>query len=429
VRLEPKRDYYDVLEVAKDADAKTIKRAFLKKARVLHPDVSDDPHAEEKFKEVNEAYSVLSDEQKRSNYDRYGDASGPSGYGSDYVDVSDIFGGSGFGINDIFDSFFGGGASRGGHVTRTRGRDMGIRLAITLEEAAAGCRKTISYDRLAPCDDCGGTGFSEGGSLKPCGRCKGTGVVTTVQRTIFGQMQSQATCPDCGGTGQVVDKPCETCDGQGRTPSKETVVVEVPAGVRTGDTVRVKDKGETGVRGDSSGDLVVSIEVLQHDRFERQDDDLYCAVTVDSLQAIVGTSVSIDGIFAGERVEIKVPAGCQYGSQVVAEHRGMPRKGRTSRGRLVAVIRIETPTDLTRTQMLDVAALVAGRTLSTVEAGSASSEERAEREGASYSKENMAEHFAAEAENDLRWDVPENPFKQGGNQAGKTGKGKKGRRR
>lgn len=427
--MEPKRDYYDVLEVAKDADAKTIKRAFLRKARVLHPDVSDDPHAEEKFKEVNEAYSVLSDEQKRSNYDRYGDASGPSGYGSDYVDVSDIFGGSGFGINDIFDSFFGGGASRGGRVTRTRGRDMGIKLAITLEEAAAGCKKTISYDRLAPCDDCGGTGFSKGGSLKPCGRCHGTGVVTTVQNTIFGQMQSQATCPDCGGTGQVVDKPCETCDGQGRTPSKETVSVKVPAGVRTGDTVRVKDKGETGVRGDASGDLVVSVEVLKHDRFERQGDDLYCAVKIDSLQAIVGTSVSIDGILAGERVEIKVPAGCQYGDQVIAERHGMPRKGLVSRGRLVAVVRVETPTDLTRTQMLDVAALVAGRTPDTDEEGTASSEERAEREGASYSKESMAEHFAAEAENDLKWDVPENPFKQGGSQAGKAGKGKKGRRR
>ena len=142
--MEPKRDYYDVLEVERDADAKTINRAFLKKARVLHPDVSDDPNAEEKFKEVNEAYSVLSDEQKRANYDRYGDANGPSGFGSDYVDVSDIFGGSGFGINDIFDSFFGGGSSRGGRTTRTRGRDMGIRLAITLEEAADAVEEVVT---------------------------------------------------------------------------------------------------------------------------------------------------------------------------------------------------------------------------------------------------------------------------------------------
>ncbi|MGL5172754.1 MAG: molecular chaperone DnaJ [Olsenella sp.] len=427
--MEPKRDYYDVLEVERDADAKTIKRAFLKKARVLHPDVSDDPNAEEKFKEVNEAYSVLSDEQKRANYDRYGDANGPSGFGSDYVDVSDIFGGSGFGINDIFDSFFGGGSSRGGRTTRTRGRDMGIRLAITLEEAAAGCKKTISYDRLAPCDDCGGTGFAEGGTLKTCDRCHGTGVVTSVQRTIFGQMQSQTTCPDCGGTGHVVDKPCETCDGQGRTPSKETVVVEVPAGVRTGDTVRLKDKGEAGVRGDASGDLVVSVEVLQHDRFERHDDDLYCAVKIDSLQAIVGTSVSIDGILAGEKVEVKIPAGCQYGDQVTVERRGMPRRGLGSRGRLVAVVRVETPTDLTRTQTLDVAALVAERTLGGVEADAEASKERADREGASHANENMAEHFAAEAENDLKWDVPENPFKQARSSAGKPGRGRKGRRK
>ncbi|MEE1208884.1 MAG: DnaJ domain-containing protein, partial [Parafannyhessea umbonata] len=151
------KDYYEILGVERDADAKTIKRAFLKKARVLHPDVNKEPDAEEKFKEVNEAYSVLSDERKRANYDRYGTAEGPGGFGSDYVDMSDIFGG-GFGINDIFDSFFGGGQGGGSsRAARTRGRDMGITLRVTLEEAAAGCTKTIAYDRLAPCDDCGGT--------------------------------------------------------------------------------------------------------------------------------------------------------------------------------------------------------------------------------------------------------------------------------
>ena len=179
--LEPKKDFYEVLGVAKDADAKTIKRAFLKLARKLHPDVSDDPDAEEKFKEVNEAYSVLSDDQKRANYDRYGDPNGPGGFGSDYVDVSDIFGGSGFGFGDIFDSFFGGGrGGAGGPSARTHGRDMGIRLQVTLEEAAAGCTKTVAYERLAPCDDCGGTGAAEGGHMTPCSRCHGTGRVVEV---------------------------------------------------------------------------------------------------------------------------------------------------------------------------------------------------------------------------------------------------------
>ena len=195
--MEPKKDYYEVLGVDHDADAKTIKRAFLKLARKLHPDVSDAPDAEERFKEVNEAYTVLSDDQKRANYDRYGDPNGPAGFGSDYVDVSDIFGGGGFGFGDIFDSFFGG-QGRGGAQTRTRGRDMGIHLRITLAEAAAGCKKTVSYERLAPCDDCGGTGVAEGGHAKTCDRCHGSGRVVEVQRTIFGQMLGYITAKGRG---------------------------------------------------------------------------------------------------------------------------------------------------------------------------------------------------------------------------------------
>ena len=171
VRLAASPDYYEILGVEHDADAKTIKRAFLKKARTLHPDVNQAPDAERKFKEVNEAYSVLSDERKRSNYDRFGTPDGPGGFGSDYVDMSDIFGG-GFGVSDIFESFFGGGATgAAGRAARTRGRDMGITLRVTLEEAAAGCTKTIAYDRLAPCDDCGGSGAADGGHATSCTRC------------------------------------------------------------------------------------------------------------------------------------------------------------------------------------------------------------------------------------------------------------------
>ena len=313
--MDSKKDYYEVLGVPRDADAKTIKRAFLKKARVLHPDVSDDPNAEEKFKEVNQAYSVLSDERKRANYDRYGDENGPAGFGSDYVDMSDIFNGSGFGINDIFDSFFGGGASGGSaRAARTRGRDMGIRLTVTLAEAASGVTKTLAYDRLAPCDDCGGTGVAEGGHERTCDRCHGTGRVIEVQRTIFGQMQTQTTCPVCHGSGKVVDKPCETCEGQGRTPSRETVEVKVPAGVHSGQTIRIAGKGEAGVRGDASGDLVVSIEVAQDERFERQGDDLYTTVRVDALEAIVGTTVTVDGIMKDEAAN----TGSRSGSSAAA---------------------------------------------------------------------------------------------------------------
>ena len=359
--LEPKRDYYEVLEVPRDADARTIKRAFLKKARVLHPDVCDEPDAEERFKEVNEAYSVLSDETKRANYDRYGDPNGPMGFsGGDYVDMGDIFGG----FSDIFDTFFGGGARGAGtRQQRARGRDMGIRLTITLEEAAEGCTKTVAYDRLAPCDDCGGTGADADGKVVSCDRCHGTGVVSEFQRTIFGQMQSQHTCPECNGTGQRVDHPCETCGGQGRTPSKERVEVQVPAGVRSGQTTRISGKGEAGLRGEASGDLVVSFEVAAHERFERNGDDLYTTVTIDSLEAIMGTTVQIDGILSDERVPVTIPSGCQYGQQILVPGRGMPRQGSPMRGGLVVAVEVVTPTDLTQAQLLDLGRLVTERTL------------------------------------------------------------------
>lgn len=411
--MEAKKDYYEVLGVPRDADAKTIKRAFLKKARTLHPDVSDAPDAEERFKEVNEAYTVLSDDQKRANYDRYGDPDGPGGFGSDYVDVSDIFGGGGFGFGDIFDTFFGGGGARGGgSAQRTRGRDMGIRLTVTLEEAAAGCRKTVAYSRLAPCEDCGGTGAAEGGKARPCDRCHGTGRVVEVQRTIFGQMQTQTTCPVCNGQGQVIDHPCETCGGQGRTPSREKVEVQVPAGVHSGQTITVEGKGEAGVRGAAGGNLVVSVEVADSDRFERQGDDLFCTVRVDSLEAIVGTTVTIDGILEGERVSVEVPVGCQFGQRVTVEGLGMPRQGMAARGNLVAVVQVETPRDLTKKQVLDVAALVAERALAE---GARDGEEGEKHEAAAGEPHERhagaaaaAEHFAHE-----HWHAPKNPFKGG----------------
>lgn len=371
--MKLKRDYYEVLEVERDADQRTIKRAFLKKARKLHPDVSDDPHAEDLFKEVNEAYSVLSDETKRSNYDRYGDASGPAGFGasSGYVDMSDIFGGGFGGFSDIFDSFFGGRSGRGGAAARTRGSDMAIHLSVTLEEAAAGTHKTIAYDRLSPCEDCDGTGVGEGGRVETCTRCHGTGAVMQVQKTVFGQMQTQTVCPECGGTGKKITAPCETCAGEGRTPEHERLTIDIPAGIHSGQSLVMKGKGEAGVRGDVAGDLIVTVEVAAHEHFERRGDDLYRAVTIDALQAIVGTSVSVAGILQDESIEINIPAGCQYGQQIVVENRGMPRMNSIARGNFIAMIQIQTPVDLTRTQLLDLAAIVAERSLNSSDAPSA----------------------------------------------------------
>lgn len=343
--MSDKRDYYEVLGVERDADARTIKRAFLKKAREVHPDVSDDPDAEMKFKEVNEAYSVLSDEQKRANYDRFGTADGMGGSG--YVDFSDIFGG--MGMDDIFSSFFGGGAAggRAGRQQRRQGRDMAISLSVTLEEAAQGCTKTISYDRLAPCEDCHGTGLAEGAKEEPCKRCHGTGYVTQVQRSIFGQVQSSVPCPDCHGEGTVIDHPCDMCDGQGRTPTHEKLDIKVPAGISSGRQLRVSGYGEAGYRGAPAGDLIVSVEVERHDRFERHGDDLYLDLSVSMVQAALGCTVEVDGIMPDERVSMHVPAGSQPGALVTVEGRGMPRiGGGGARGRLVARVKVVVPTEL-----------------------------------------------------------------------------------
>ena len=365
--MAEKKDFYELLGVARDADQKTIKRAFLKLARKLHPDVSDDPHAEEKFKEVNEAYSVLSDEQKRANYDRYGDPNGPSGFGGGYVDMSDIFGGGFGGFGDIFDSFFGGGHGGRGAAQRTRGSDMGISLSITLEEAAAGVTKTISYNRLSTCDDCNGTGLGEGGKIEDCPRCHGTGTVVQVQNTVFGQMQSQTVCPECQGTGKKVEHACETCGGQGRTPDHERVSVEIPAGVHSGQSISITGKGEAGVRGDTSGDLIVTIEVSQHKDFERRGDDLFTSVSVDSLEAIVGTTVTIDGIIKDETIEISIPAGCKYGQQLSVAGKGMPRLHTKARGNLYVLVHIETSTGLTKDQLDTLTSLIDERKQSSVQ--------------------------------------------------------------
>ena len=331
------RDYYEVLGVDRDADQQTIKRAFLKKAREVHPDVSDDPDAEQKFKEVNEAYSVLSDEEKRANYDRYGTAEGMG----DYVDFSDF--------DDLFSQFFGGsGRGRsGGRKASRKGRDMAINLTITLQEAALGCEKTISYDRLAPCDDCNGTGREPGAQERTCPRCNGTGYVTQVQRTFLGQVQQSSPCPECGGEGTVIDHPCETCDGQGRVPTHEKIDIDVPAGVRTGRQLRISGYGEAGYRGASSGDLIVNVLVEEDERFERDGDDLIADVHVSISQAALGCTVETDGIKPDEVIKVEVPAGTQYGSIVTVTNRGMPRiGGGGSRGNFKARIIVDVPKHL-----------------------------------------------------------------------------------
>ena len=345
------RDYYDILGVDKQASADEIKKAFRKKARALHPDVNKEPDAEQKFKELNEAYDVLSDEKKRSYYDQFGTASPQGGYGYSYSDISDIFGG--MDMADIFSSFFGGAAAGGSRrsAVAERGRDMRIGLRITLEEAAAGVKKDIIYDRLAPCETCGGSGLAEGASKKSCPRCHGTGQVVTVQRTFLGEMQSRTVCPECGGSGEIIDKPCPDCEGQGRVPDREHVSIEVPQGVHQGQQLKVSSFGEAGFQGRPAGDLYVQIDIQDHDFFVRDGNDLHCSLKVSVVQASLGAQISIPGIFEDEQVQIEVPAGSQHGQKIRTKAAGMPVfRNADKRGDLIAHIELVVPTHLSDEQ-------------------------------------------------------------------------------
>ena len=339
------KDYYAILGVDRDADDATIRKALHKKARTMHPDVNKAPDAEVRFKEVNEAYAVLSDSDKRAFYDRYGTL---DGYGQGGPDMSDIFGG-GFDMSDLFSSFFGGSAASGRGV-RLDGRDMGASILITLQEAATGCTKEISYNRLSPCKSCNGSGCAEGGKETTCATCHGTGPVVTQQRTFFGNMQSRSVCPDCNGSGKTIDKPCSECDGQGRSPDRERVSVKVPAGIADGQQLRVPGFGEAGVRGAHSGDLIVSVRVADDEAFQRSGDDLHVRVEVGIAQAALGTTVVVDGVMPDEEVEIVVPAGCQFDDTVRVSGKGMPRMRRDGRGDLIAHIDVIVPTSLTDEQ-------------------------------------------------------------------------------
>jgi len=342
-------DYYEVLGVSRDASDEEIKKAFRHKARTLHPDVNKAPDAEEKFKELNEAYDVLSDKNKRAQYDRFGTVSGGAGGpgGFQNVNFDDIFGG--FGMGDLFADFFGGGGG-GRRTVRKEGRDMGVGLRLTLEEVASGVKKEIVYDRLAPCEDCGGTGAADGGQPVTCPTCQGTGRVVRVQRTILGDMQTATTCPDCGGVGTRIDKPCPECDGQGRVPDRQHVTVDVPAGIRDGQQLRVTGYGEAGMNGAAAGNLIVTVRIQEHEFFQREGDNLHTRASVSIAQAALGADIEVPGILEGEKVLVHVPEGCQDDQVVRVRGKGMPRFKSDNRGDLLVHVDVVVPRNLTKSQ-------------------------------------------------------------------------------
>ena len=337
-----KRDYYDVLGVPKGSEQEALKKAYRSKAKELHPDRnSDNPNAEAQFKEVNEAYEVLKDADKKAAYDRYGHAAfegggGGQGFGGggDFSSAfSDVF-------DDLFGDFMGGG--RGGRQQRSRGSDLRYNLSISLAEAFAGLQKTINVPSAVSCGSCNGSGAAGGSSPTTCPTCSGLGKVRATQ----GFFTVERGCPTCSGVGQIIKNPCSSCGGQGTQKKDRALNVNVPPGVETGTRIRLAGEGETGPRGGVSGDLYIFIEVSKHKIFERDGLNLFCRVPVSMAKASLGGEVEVPTIDGG-RSRVRIPAGSQSGRQMRLKGKGMPAIKTSQKGDMFIEMAVETPVNLT----------------------------------------------------------------------------------
>ncbi len=344
------RDYYEVLGVSRDADEATIKKAFRRLARELHPDVNKhDPQAEDKFKEAAEAYEVLSDPERRATYDRYGHEGLRSG---GYAPNFDAFGS----VSDIFEAFFGGsspfgdifgtGAGRAGGAVQ--GGDVTVTAEIDLVEAAHGTTVEVTYEAVATCEHCRGNGAEPGTPIETCPRCRGTGQLRAVSRTPFGQVVRTTGCDACQGDGRVPREPCKVCRGRGRAVQRPKVAVDVPAGIDDGQRIRIAGRGHAGERGGPPGDLYVLIHVRQDPRFVRDGDDLVTAVDVPAPLAALGTTVQVPTVDGP--VELEIPAGTQPHETLVVRGAGMPALRRRRTGNLRVVVNVVIPRHLSREQ-------------------------------------------------------------------------------
>ena len=345
-----KRDYYEVLGTSKGASAEEIKKAYRKKAKELHPDRNaDNPDAESQFKEVNEAYDVLKDGDKKAAYDRFGHAAfeggmgggprpgGHPGQGGDFASAfSDVF-------DDLFGDFMG--AQRGGGRRATRGSDLRYNLRVTLEEAFSGLQKTINVPTSVSCEACDGSGAEGGAEPTTCPTCSGMGKVRAQQ----GFFTVERTCPTCSGLGQIIQNPCKKCGGQGRVHKDRALSVNIPAGVETGTRIRLAGEGEAGMRGGPSGDLYIFIEVEPHKIFERENSNLFCRVPVAMATAALGGDIEVPTIDGG-RSRVKIPAGSQSGRQMRLRSKGMPALRGGPAGDMFIELAVETPVNLTSRQ-------------------------------------------------------------------------------
>ena len=347
---ENKRDYYEVLGVKKDASADEIKKAYRKSAMKYHPDRNPgDKEAEEKFKELGEAYEVLSDDEKRSRYDQFGFAGvdpsyggGAGGYGG-----FDGFGGFG-GFGDIFSEFFGGGSTRRTRNGPRRGEDVGVRIEVTFEEAAFGVEKEVSYYRIENCGKCDGTG-SDDGKIETCSRCGGSGQVRVTQNMMGMAFQSTSTCPQCSGRGKIIKNPCSTCRGKGKIRKNRTVKAKVPAGINHGQSFRLRNGGCVGSNGGPNGDVLIETYIKRHPIFSREGMDVLCEVPITFTQAALGGEIDVPTLDG--KLKFEIPEGTQTGREFFLSGKGIPNVNNPRyRGNQRFTVVVETPTKLSKEQ-------------------------------------------------------------------------------
>ena len=345
-----KRDYYEILGVSSDVSEGDLKKSYRRLAMKCHPDRNPgDAEAEAKFKELSEAYEVLSDAEKRAAYDRYGHDAFEGGMGGGRPGGG-FHGGGDFSsaFSDVFDDLFGdfmGGGRGGGRQRSTRGADLRYNMRITLEEAFSGAQKTISVPTSVQCNACTGTGAEGGSEPATCPTCSGMGKVRATQ----GFFTVERTCPTCSGAGQIIKNPCKSCSGQGRTEKDRALSVNIPAGVETGTRIRLSGEGEAGLRGGPAGDLYIFIEVAPHEIFQREGTNLFCRVPVSMAAAALGGDIEVPTIDGG-RSRVKVPAGSQSGRQMRLRSKGMPAVRSSQVGDMFIELAVETPVNLTSRQ-------------------------------------------------------------------------------
>ena len=342
-----KRDYYEVLGVSKQASDEEIKKAYKTLAKKYHPDVSTEANAEEKFKEINEAYEVLKDPQKRAQYDQFGFQDPSRGF-------SRGGGFSGFGGGDsIFDDIFNmftGGRSSSSSQRQTRGSDIQERITITFEESCFGCEKDIKLTRYETCPHCSGLGAESKSDIETCSKCRGTGRVTVIQNSIFGRIQTETACPQCNGRGKTIKKKCSQCNGDGRVRSTKTITIKIPSGIASGQGLRLNGYGNAGSNGGSNGDLLVQITVKPHELFVRDGLDLHIEIPITFSQAALGDTIKVPSIYGEET--LKIPAGTQSLTQFKISGKGINqvRGGIKQNGNLIVTVKVVTPTKLSSEQ-------------------------------------------------------------------------------